>query len=152
MSNRHILIIEDDAGIQAVTKFSLEMEGNWQVSTAFYGQEGLIKAKSLRPDVILLDIVMPDINGLKLLKSFQAEELTNNIPIILFTARVIDRDLLELNNNQVKGIITKPFDCLTLSAKILEILGWQYGFIFYCTYETLAHLAYLQCAASQCYF
>ncbi len=140
MSKRHILVIEDDAGIQAVTKFSLEMEGNWQVSTAFNGREGLLKAKSLRPDVVLLDLVMPDINGLELLASFQAEPVTCNIPIIIFTAKVINQELLELQNNQVKGIITKPFDSLTLSNRILELLGWQYSFVFYYTYKTLTYL------------
>ncbi len=54
MSNRHILVIKDDTGIQAVTEFSLEIEDNWKVTTAFCGKEGLVKARTLHPDVILI--------------------------------------------------------------------------------------------------
>ena len=76
MSNRHILVIKDDTGIQAVTEFSLEIEDNWKVTTAFCGKEGLVKARTLHPDVILLDVVMPDINGLDLLKELQKDRVT----------------------------------------------------------------------------
>lgn len=125
MSNKHILVIEDDEGIQKVTKFCLELEGNWQVTTAFCGKEGLIKAITLYPDVILLDVVMSDINGLELLKELQNNQVTKKIPIILFTAKVIEKKILKLLNNKITGIITKPFDCLTLSAKISEFLARQ---------------------------
>ena len=120
--SRRILVIEDDIGIQAVTKFSLEMEGNWEVTTALGGKEGLVKARTLHPDVILLDVVMPDINGLDIVKQLQKNQVTQKIPIILFTAKVIENERLELPRSMVKGVITKPFDCLTLSAKISELL------------------------------
>ncbi|VEP16903.1 Two-component system response regulator [Hyella patelloides LEGE 07179] len=122
MSDKNILVIEDDEGIQAVTKFSLEMEDDWKVTSALCGKEGLIKAKSLHPDVILLDLVMPDINGIDILKELQSNQPTKKIPIILFTAKAVTINIPELQDNNVIGIITKPFDCLTLSAKIVNIL------------------------------
>lgn len=125
MSNKHILVIEDDPGIQAVTKFSLEMEKQWKVTTAFCGKEGLTKAKSLNPDVILLDVVMPDTNGLDLVKELQCDRTTSKIPIILFTAKAINDEILELYQEKIIGIVNKPFDCLDLSAKILELLNWR---------------------------
>lgn len=128
MTEKRILIIEDDVGIQAITKFSLEMDTNWRVMSAFDGREGLFKAKNLHPDVILLDIVMPNVNGYEILEKLQNDRATNKIPIILFTAKDINKIALELYNLPITGIITKPFDCLDLSAKIAQLLDWQYQY------------------------
>lgn len=126
MNYRHILVIEDDVGIQAITKFSLEMEQNWVVTTAIHGKDGMLKAKTLNPDVILLDIIMPDTNGLDVLQELQNNQATRKIPVILFTAKVMANEIFELKNSRVKDIIIKPFDCLTLARRISDILGWQY--------------------------
>ncbi|MEM7761287.1 MAG: response regulator [Cyanobacteria bacterium P01_A01_bin.40] len=123
MNKRHILIIEDDPGIQAVTKFSLEMDGDWLVTVARCGKEGLLKAVNLQPDVILLDLIMPDINGSEILQQLKYHPLTSNIPIILFTAKLIEGEILELKHNNIIGLITKPFDCLILSQMITDIIG-----------------------------
>lgn len=122
MNKKHILVIEDDEGIIAITQFSLEMEGSWQVTTALKGQDGINKAKELHPDVILLDWVMPDISGIKIIKKLQSSQFTQAIPIILFTAKKLKHNLINLNNHNIKGIIIKPFDCLSLSTKILTLL------------------------------
>lgn len=122
MNQRNILIIEDDKGIQIVTKFSLEMDGYWQVTSAYCGKEGLFKAINMNPDVILLDLIMPDMGGIEIIEQLSLDRATRNIPIILFTAKLIEAKKFELENSNVIGLITKPFDCLTLSARILEIL------------------------------
>ena len=122
MNKKHILVIEDDEGIIAITQFSLEMEGSWQVTTALKGQDGINKAKELHPDVILLDWVMPDISGIKIITKLQSSQFTQAIPIILFTAKKLKHNLINLNNHNIKGIIIKPFDCLSLSTKILTLL------------------------------
>ena len=122
MSQRSILIIEDDTGIQAVSKFSLEMDGHWQVALARCGTEGLFKAKSMNPDVILLDLVMPDMDGVEILEQLQSDNIVSNIPIILFTAKLIDWKIVKNEKSNVIGIINKPFDSLTLSAEISKLL------------------------------
>ena len=123
MSDRNILVVEDDAGIRAVTKFSLEDDG-WQVIVACGAKEGLAKAKQLEPNVILCDLVMPNINGFELIKELQSDRTTRNIPVILFTAKSINEELTELqNNDNVLGMITKPFDTLNLTTEILNILN-----------------------------
>lgn len=122
MKKRSILLIEDNQGIQAVTKFSLEMDGVWQVTIASCGTKGLLKAKVINPDVILLDLVLPDMSGNEILEQLQLDDATNSIPVIIFTAELIEGEKLELNNSNVIGLIIKPFDCLTLSAKISNIL------------------------------
>jgi CheY-like chemotaxis protein len=121
MNQHNILIIEDDTGIQAVTKFSLEMDCYWQVTSAYVGKEGLFKAMNINPDVILLDLMMPDMGGIEILEKLQSDRTTQNIPVILFTAKLMEVENLELENKNVIGLITKPFDCLTLSAKILDM-------------------------------
>jgi len=125
MIAKSILLIEDDIGIQAVTKFSLEMDGHWQVSVANCGEEGLLKAKTINPDVILLDLILPGISGLETLERLDCDEETSNIPIILFTAKLLAGEIRDFNKNNVVGLITKPFDCLTLSGKILALLDSQ---------------------------
>ena len=122
MSQRSILIIEDDTGIQAVTKFSLEMDGHWQVTVANCGKEGLAKAKSMNLDVILLDLIMPDVGGIEILEQLRSDNIASNIPVILFTAKLIDWEIRKNEKSNVIGIINKPFDCLTLSAEILRLL------------------------------
>ena len=122
MSEKHILLIEDDEGILAITKFSLEMDIFWTVTTATNGYEGLYKAKDLQPDVILLDILIPGISAIKLIKNLENNPLTAKIPIIVFTAKPINTNLSKLQNSNIKGFITKPFDCLSLSRQIINIL------------------------------
>ena len=126
MNYRHILLIEDDEGICLVTKFSLEMDKIWLISTASCGREGIIKAQTIHPDIILLDLMMPDRNGLEILKELKSDRMTMQIPVILFTAKTVDKEITELiDNHLVKGIITKPFDSLALSTKIEYMLSHQ---------------------------
>ena len=122
MNQKSVLIIEDDTGIQAVTKFSLEMDDRWQVTIANCGEEGLSKAKTINPEVILLDLILPDMSGVEILEKLQAHATTGNIPIILFTAKLLEEETQEFNNSNVVGLITKPFDCLTLSGRIADLL------------------------------
>ena len=122
MNQKSILIIEDDKGIRAVTEFSLEMDGQWQVTVASCGREGFLKAKTINPDVILLDLIMPDLAGVEILKQLHSDNTTSNIPIILFTAKSIKGEIQKFPNSNVIGLITKPFDCLTLSQRISNIL------------------------------
>lgn len=122
MITRNILIIEDDTGIQAVTKFSLEMDGHWQVTVANCGEEGLLKARTTNPEVILLDLILPDIGGVEILKQLNYDNTTSNIPIILFTAKLLEGEIQEFESSNVVGLITKPFDCLTLSKQVSNIL------------------------------
>ncbi|MBE9045672.1 response regulator [Pleurocapsales cyanobacterium LEGE 10410] len=128
MNKRSILVIEDDTGIQAVTKFSLEMDNHWQVVTANNGTEGVFQASNMNPDVILLDLVLPDISGRELLRKLQTERTTSNIPIVLFTAKSIEGEVLRIKSSNVIGLISKPFDCLTLSSQILDFLAHREQF------------------------
>ncbi len=84
---KHILLVDDDDDIREVVRISLEAVGGWQVSSASSGIEGIAKAIAERPDAILLDVMMPGIDGPATFKRLQHDPATRNIPVILLTAK-----------------------------------------------------------------
>jgi len=120
---KRILIIDDEEGILGLVRATLEAPGGWRVLTALSGKEGLACAGAKRPDAILLDVMMPHLDGPSTLRQLRANPATRSIPVILLTARVpcADRRLAGLD---VQGIISKPFDPLRLAAQISTLLGW----------------------------
>jgi CheY-like chemotaxis protein len=100
----------------------LEEFGSWKVSIANHPEEGLNLAKAQKPDIILLDVMMPEMNGVTLFGLLQSEPKTQAIPVIFMTAKVQNSDLELYNSLGVKGVITKPFDPLTLVEQITEML------------------------------
>jgi CheY-like chemotaxis protein len=122
MSARRILIIDDEPDIREVAQMSLEMFSGWQVLTAESGDDGIAKARQERPDAILLDAMMPGMDGAATFEKLQADPLTKQIPVIMFTAKVQAADRKKFADLGVKGVITKPFDPLTLGNQIAAIL------------------------------
>jgi CheY-like chemotaxis protein len=119
-----VLVIDDENHLCVVIQACLEHLGGWNVLIAESGQEGLHKAQANQPDAILLDVIMPDIDGLMLSKKLQENPLTQAIPIILLTAKLQASDHSQFDRLGVAGVIAKPFDPLTLTAQISDILGW----------------------------
>lgn len=85
---KRILIIDDEDDIREVAQLTLEAVGGFEVLTAESGSEGIKKAETEQPDAILLDVMMPEMDGITTFKQLQANSLTNNIPVILLTAKV----------------------------------------------------------------
>jgi CheY-like chemotaxis protein len=119
---KKILVIDDENDIRKLIKTCLEIMGGWQVLTAASGIEGLKLAQIERPNAILLDVMMPDVDGLTTLKKLQSNSMTNNIPVILLTARkgFIDRQFTELG---IKGVLTKPFNPLKIAEQVAAALS-----------------------------
>jgi CheY-like chemotaxis protein len=124
MTTRHILIIDDDDDIQAVAQLALQAVGGWNVSTAASGHEGLAKAINEQPDAILLDVMMPDMDGIATFQALQANPITRSIPVILMTAKTQAAEQRRFADLGVAAIITKPFKAMKLPAQIAEILDW----------------------------
>ncbi len=122
---KRILIIDDDPDILAVAQLALETVGGWDVITAFSGKEGIDLAREERPDAILLDVMMPEMDGIATLRVLQSGSETNAIPVILMTAKVQPADQQRFANLGVIATIVKPFKAMQLSAQISELLGWQ---------------------------
>jgi CheY-like chemotaxis protein len=124
-----ILIIDDEADIREVTALTLETVAGWQVIQAPSGAQGIRRASLEQPDAILLDVMMPDIDGPTTFQILKQNGTTAHIPILLLTAKVQGQDRRKLDALGAAAILSKPFDPLTLAADISKILGWQDGFI-----------------------
>jgi CheY-like chemotaxis protein len=124
MPHKRLLLIDDEADIREVAKLSLELKEQWIVLTANGGAAGAALASSMRPDAILLDVMMPDMDGPGTLRLLQQQETTGSIPVIFLTAKVNATDHQKLMRLGVHGIIAKPFDPLTLGQQIKDVLSW----------------------------
>jgi CheY-like chemotaxis protein len=119
-----VLIVDDEEDIRQVAALSLETVAGWQVSTAMSGNEGLERARADRPDAILLDVMMPEMDGLATLKRLQDDPRTSMIPVLLLTAKVQGADQRRFANLGVAAVLSKPFDPLTLAHQVSSALGW----------------------------
>jgi CheY-like chemotaxis protein len=119
-----ILIIDDESDIREVAQISLEMMGDWQVLTSESGQDGLEKAKLSQPDAILLDVMLPDMDGPTTLQNLQADPSTSHIPVVFLTAKIQTSDRNRFAKLGVVAVIAKPFDPINLASQLAEALGW----------------------------
>lgn len=122
---KRILIVDDELDIRDVVQVSLEEFGGWATITAASGMEGLQIARTEAVDSILLDISMPDMDGFQLCEELQADPTTQNIPLIVLTAKVLPSDRQRLVDLDVAGVITKPFDPTQIWRQVADILGWD---------------------------
>ena len=115
-----ILVIDDEQDVVELIKFILEKDG-YTVITAGDGQEGLEKVEKEKPELIILDVMMPGIDGYTVNIRLQEKEETQNIPVIVLTAKGQMRDLFALGSN-IMAFMEKPFDPKNLRDKVREIL------------------------------
>ncbi len=127
MNTKRILLIDDEDDIREVAQLSLEMVGGWDVILASSGREGLEQAKTQQPDAILLDVMMPELDGLATFQQLQADQTTQHIPVILLTAKVQSTDQRKFAQLGVSGVITKPFEPLSLAETVATLLNWNFG-------------------------
>ena len=124
---RRILIIDDEDDIRLVAAMSLETVAGWDVVEANSGRQGIEKASSEQPDAILLDVMMPEMDGPTTLLKLKASGKTAHIPVLLLTAKVQGADQRRFAEMGVEAILFKPFDPLTLALQISTALGWKDG-------------------------
>jgi len=118
---KRILIVDDEDDLRNMLKFRLEAM-DYDVSEAVDGQEGLDRARSDRPDLIILDLMLPKIDGFKVCRMLKFDEKYKHIPIIMFTARAQEKDKQIGKEMGAEAYITKPFDPDILLDKIRELL------------------------------
>jgi CheY-like chemotaxis protein len=122
---RRILIIDDEEDIREVAALSLESVAGWQVTTASSGPEGIRAALSDRPDAILMDVMMPAMDGPTTFREMQKNPALAQIPVVLLTAKVQGVDQRRFAGLGVAGVLFKPFDPLTLAEQMAATLGWS---------------------------
>ena len=117
MPAARVLVVDDDPVIQKLLKVNFEMEG-YEVLSAADGAEGLDQARSGSPQVIILDVMMPKMNGLEVLAALKADEGTEHIPVILLSAKAQAGDVQAGLDKGADAYVTKPFDPLDLLERV----------------------------------
>lgn len=122
---KQILVIDDEESIREVVRACLEDIGGWQACLADSGQTGLAAASGHSFDAILLDISMPDLDGFEIFRRLQQQPDAHAIPVVLLTAKVLSEDRDRFQRMGVAGVITKPFNPITLCQEVSALLGWE---------------------------
>ncbi len=122
-----ILCIDDERDILDVAQMCLQIVGGFDVTVCDSGAKGLAQAAADRPDLILLDVMMPDMNGPETLEHLQASPALRDIPVIFVTARIQPAEIQSYLRMGVTGVIPKPFDPMALAGQVREIWEAYHG-------------------------
>jgi len=118
---KRIMYVEDEPDIQAVAKLALEVIGGFEVKVCSSGKEALESVAAFAPDLILLDVMMPAMDGPTTLAALREMPQLSRIPVIFMTAKVQPQELLQYKNLGAVDVIPKPFDPMTLAASVQQI-------------------------------
>jgi len=127
MALERIMYAEDEPDIQAVAKLALEMLGGFQVLICGNGHEALAKVKDFAPDLILLDVMMPGMDGPTTLEKLRADPATAGIPVVFLTAKVQPAEVVQYQNLGALNVIAKPFDPMTLATQVRQLWSATHG-------------------------
>ncbi len=122
MASKKILAVDDERHIVRLIQVNLERAG-YQVATAFDGPEALRKVEAEKPDLVVLDVMMPKMDGFEVLKRLQANPETRDIPVIMLTAKAQDADVFRGWASGVSAYLTKPFNPLELLTFVKRIFS-----------------------------
>jgi CheY-like chemotaxis protein len=123
MKTKKVLIVDDEDDIREVAQMSLELVGGWEVLAASSGDVAARTAAVEQPDVILLDVMMPGLDGPQTLQLLRTDPETADIPVIFLTAKVQTSERRLLHDLGVQGLISKPFDPMTLADQVDQLLA-----------------------------
>jgi CheY-like chemotaxis protein len=121
---RRILVVDDDEDIREVARLSLETVGGHTVLTASSGEQALEVAAAELPDAIVLDVMMPGLDGPSTFVRLSAQETTRHIPVVLLTAKIQTADRERYESLGVAAVFAKPFDPMALAGQLAAVLGW----------------------------
>ena len=121
MSRQSVLVVEDEEDIMEVIRFNLEKEG-YEVHQALSGEKALQVIENNLPSLVLLDLMLPGINGLDLCRIFKQNDRTKAIPVIMLTAKSEDADIVAGLEMGAEDYITKPFSPRVLLARVRTVL------------------------------
>ncbi len=121
--DKKILIIDDEEDFCFFVKKNLEAISNYEIIVANKGKKGIQIARKEKPDLILLDIMMPGIDGFEVLKRLKANEETQSIPVIMLTAKDEDESKIKASGLYCEDYLVKPVEKLVLRAKIQKVLS-----------------------------
>ena len=120
-----VLVVDDDDSVREITQLALEVVAGWRILAADRGAAALEIARAERPDAVLLDVMMPEMDGPTTFRHLRGDERTRDIPVILLTAKVLAGERQLWDELAIHGVISKPFDPMTLSTEVSRLLGWE---------------------------
>jgi CheY-like chemotaxis protein len=121
---RRILVVDDDDATREAAAHSLHVMAGWDVSQAYCGAQAIESAIKDQPDAILLDVMMPAMDGPAMLAKLRSLRATSHIPIVLLTAKVQAMQEGAFAHLPVAAVLPKPFDPLRLASQVAHALGW----------------------------
>ena len=124
---KRILHVEDDRSIQAVAKLALETLGGFEVLSCLSGQEALDQVQGFNPDFILLDVMMPGMDGPATLSKLRELVDIEQVPVAFMTAKVQPQEFEQYRQLGAREVIVKPFDPMTLAAQVRSIWSRVHG-------------------------
>ncbi len=123
--SRRVLVVDDDDDIREVARTSLELVAGWDVQVASNGADAVDLCRARPPDAVLLDVMMPAMDGPTTFARLQANPRTRDVPVVLLTAKVQPAERRRWDDLGVAGVIAKPFDPLGLPGQVADLLGWS---------------------------
>jgi CheY-like chemotaxis protein len=117
-----VLLIDDEDDIRRVARLSLSRVGKMDVAEASSGVEGVRRAEADPPDVILLDVMMPGLDGPSTLSALRSRPRTASIPVVFLTAKAMPAEIERLRGLGAKGVLIKPFDPMALPGQLTALL------------------------------
>jgi two-component system alkaline phosphatase synthesis response regulator PhoP len=124
--SRHVLVVEDETDIRNLVRYNLEQEG-YVVAEAADGEQGLAMARKQRPHLVVLDLMLPGMNGLEVCRVLRREEKTATMPVVMLTARATEVDKVLGLEIGADDYVTKPFSPRELLARVKAVLRRAYG-------------------------
>ena len=118
---RSLLVIDDNDDFITLVKLFLELDTDWKIITALNEKEGIAKARSKQPDLILLDVVMPNLDGIAVYKMLKSERATRSIPTVFLTAMIRMEKVVRSQVNADVEVITKPMSIIFLKDRITDL-------------------------------
>ncbi len=122
--SRCVLVIDDSSLIREAAMLALGSVDGWEVLTAASGEEGLERASAHHPDAVLLDLMMPGLDGVAVAERLARSADTREIPVVMLTAAVSAGDRERLARLAVAGVIHKPFELTALAGQLAALVGW----------------------------
>ncbi|WP_265522360.1 response regulator [Oerskovia flava] len=124
-SVRRIVVVDDDPSIREVAVLALSLVGGHDVAAAADGADGLDLVRCGPTDALLLDVMMPIVDGPSILAQMRADDSTRDVPVIFLTAKLHHSDQSAWDGLGLAGVIAKPFDPMTLATEVADLLGWE---------------------------
>jgi two-component system phosphate regulon response regulator PhoB len=121
MAHEHVLIVDDETDILELIRYNLQKEG-YRVTTVKTGEEGLQLVRELKPDVVVLDLMLPGLDGLSVCNRLKRDESTRSIPVVMLTAKAEDTDIVTGLELGADDYVTKPFSPKVLTARLRAVL------------------------------